>query len=448
MNGDPSGDRLASVLAEIRRNGVWALAGVATLSSVNIVALAAGPERALSATRLAPGDIVLASLALAGLLEVVLYRRPWRRAVPPAAAFVLVAASALAAGVSLVTGREEPLSGLAGPCARELAQLAEVFLVGFGWSLWAPAGRRDLDRAVLALAGAVTVNVLMALGQLGSGAEPFHVRGLFPHRNALGVFLAVALPVLVAAASSPSVRPRAGPPPYQRVWFLITTAVGLALITSAGLFAAAVVGVLVAAFAVGARAGLAALAATAVIALVIQPVGLERVRRAQLDSVRLFPEDAQGRRSPSARLRRWAAVLEAARASPVTGFGPGLFQRRIEVFYLPGFEKRGGSRADVSGYDVTFDEPGSQCLYEVTLFETGVLGMLALLGFLATSLARGAHAAARDRSGLAAGSLGSAAGVLVAGVFAAVLVQGVALPFVMVLAFGARSRDFPAERMA
>jgi hypothetical protein len=40
----------------------------------------------------------------------------------------------------------------------------------------------------------------------------------------------------------------------------------------------------------------------------------------------------------------------------------------------------------------------------------------------------------------AAGALGAVAAVAVAGVFASVLVQGVVLPFVIVLALGERSR--------
>ena len=136
--------------------------------------------------------------------------------------------------------------------------------------------------------------------------------------------------------------------------------------------------------------------------------------------------------------------------------GPGQFQRRIEEFYLDEWGKRAGNSKDVEAYDLTFDEPGSQCLYEVTACEGGALGLLALACFLAAALARGfrsGDAGGPDVSrpalgppiGFRAGALGAAAGVLVAGLFSSVMVRGVALPFVMVLALGARRRNTKSE---
>lgn len=289
----------------------------------------------------------------------------------------------------------------------------------------------------------MTVNVLMAVVQFGAGAHPFHVRGVFANRNVLGVFLAVTLPVLVAAASTDGARPAP-----VRVWMLFVAAAGLAVMTSGGLFAAAALGVLVAAFAVGSRAGWAALAAVAVVALVIQPLrpgANPGVREAQYRSIELFPANKRGARGPSERMRRWAAALECVRDNATFGVGPGRFQARIEPYYLHGLGKGGGSGANVDAYDVTFDEPGSHSLYVVTACEGGVLGLVALAWFLAAVLARSGRAAARETSGLAAGALGAAVAVLVAGVFGSVLTQGVALPFVIVLALGRRADEVRAE---
>ncbi len=476
------------LLERARSEGLWLFAGLSGVASVNVIALVRGPASAKDAFPIAPGDVLLAALALAAALEILLCKRQWKRALPPAAAWGLVGAAAVSAVVMI--GRDwADLSGALGGSAREVAQLVEVFIVGYAWVLWAGRKRRELDRALLALAVAVTANVVLALVQLACRAHPFHVRGLFANRNYLGVFLAVTLPVLVAAASTDG--RRSAP---VRVWMLCVAAAGLAVMTSGGLFAAAALGVLVAAFAVGSRAGWAAVAAVAVIALVLQPTrGLPGVREAQYRSLELFPVDSQGRRAPSERMRRWAAGLECLRENATFGVGPGRFQKSIEPYYLHGLGKGGGNREDVEVYDVSFDEPGSQGLYEVTACEGGVLGLLALAWFLAASVARSgpsrgpgtprytaagggdatvpgrrkwgqgviplqepetppsedageAHSrCAPTPSGLAAGALGAVVAVVVAGVFGSVLIRGVALPFVLVLALGRRSEELDRE---
>jgi hypothetical protein len=249
---------LSKLLERIRRDGVWVLAGVAPLASVKVWALVAGPDAAASASRIAPGDLVLAGLALAAAVEVLVFKKPWRKAIPPASAFGWVAAAAISVVVMLVRDRGGLPGGAVKGSARELIQLVEVLIVGYGWTLWAVRERRDLDRALVAMGVAVTVNVVFALGQLASGAHVFHVRGLFANRNALGVFLAVALPLLVASGAADRKRHVA-----MRVWLLIVSAAGLAVMTSGGLFAAAAVGVIVSAFATSRRAGWAVVGAAA-----------------------------------------------------------------------------------------------------------------------------------------------------------------------------------------
>ncbi len=430
---------LERALERVRANGLWLFVGLSALASVNVVALVRDPVAARYAIGISPGDVLLALLAAAAAVEVLVFGRAWRRALPRPAMLGLVAAGALSA-VAMVFREWGELAGVMG-ALREVVQLVEVFVVGYAWVLWAARTRRDLDRALIALAAAVTVNVLLALGQLGGGAHAFHVRGLFANRNFLGVFLAATLPMLVAAASAES-----GRAPGVRLWMLSVAAAGLAVMTSGGLFAAAAVGVLVAAFAVGPRAGWAALAAVAVVALMIQPTrALPGVREAQYLSLELFPEDSRGKRNPSERMRRWAAGLECLRDNATFGVGPGRFQARIEPYYHHGLGKGGGSRVDVEAFDVSFDEPGSHSLYEVAACEGGLVGLVALAWFFASALARAGRSAASDASGLAAGALGAAVAVLIAGVFGSVLARGVALPFVAVLALGARANELRAE---
>jgi len=438
MNSSPpdARGRLEKALELVRTHGIWLLAGLAGLASLNVIALVWGPKAAERATRITPGDLLLAALALAAGLEVLLYKRRWKHALPPPVMFALVVAASISAGAMLVREWGE-LSGAMGGAVREIAQLVEVFVVGYAWVLWAARKRRDLDRALIALAVAVTVNVLLAVIQLGAGAHPFYVRGLFTNRNFLGVFLAATLPVLVAAASAEGDRH-----PAVRLWMLSTVAAGLAIMTSGGLFAAAAVGVLVAAFAVSSRAGWAAVAAVAAVALAIQPTrALPGVREAQYRSIELFHERSPGRPTPSERVKRWAAGLECLRENPTLGVGPGRFQDQIQRYYLHGLGKGIGSSAKVEDFDVSFDEPGSHGLYEVTACEGGLLGLVALAWFLAAAMARSGRAASGDTSGLAAGALGAAVAVLIAGAFASVFVRGVALPLVVVLALGQRAGE-------
>lgn len=455
------GSRLARPLEMIRRHGLWVLAAAAALPSLDLLALVNGTEAVKHATRLTPGDLVLAALAVCAAVEILRFHRPLplvlKRAVAPLPAFAWVAVAAAAAAAASF-GRE----GVQWKGAlKEVVQLVEVLVVGYGWVLWAapPAGdnnarenhaqgdgRRDLDRVLYALAGAVTVNVLFALAQVVYTEHVFHVRGLFEHRNALGTFLAVTLPVLAAAGVSS--RRHWG----VRVWLLVTAALGLCVTGNAGLFAAAAFGIIAAVVAVGAHAcagsrlprfahGLLAAAGVAIVALVIQPVLMPRLRDSQFRSVSTLPVDEHGRAHVSARVRRWGAALECVRVNPTLGVGPGQFQRRIGGFYDRFFERPAGRGDDVPGFDIRFDEPGSHSLYVVTAVEMGLLGLVAVGWFLASAVGR----AAFGRSGFAAGALGSSVAVIVACLFSSVMVRGIALVFVIVLALGERVGESPAS---
>ncbi|MHC4504755.1 MAG: hypothetical protein ACYTFI_15730, partial [Planctomycetota bacterium] len=109
---------LSKLLERIRREGVWVLAGVAPLASIKVWALVAGPGAAEAASRIAPGDLLLAGLALAAAVEVLAFKKPWRKAVPPPAAFGWVAAAAISAVVMLVRDRGDLPGGAVKGSAR------------------------------------------------------------------------------------------------------------------------------------------------------------------------------------------------------------------------------------------------------------------------------------------------------------------------------------------
>jgi len=427
----PRREALAGFLGRARSELLWVLAALGPLPSVEVWKLAAGPAQARAASRIGPGDLVLALLAGTIAMELALRPREWRRLLPPVASLAVVAAAAASA---VFAGEERSWAS----ALRELVQLVEILVVCYGASFYAasggPASRR---RALLALASAAGVHVAFAAAQLASGADPFHVRGLFHHRNALGCFLAVATPPLVAVGVSPG-RSRA-----LRAWALAVAAGGMLVTTSGWLLAAQAAGAILAASVLGARRGAAVAACAAVIAFAVQPLALPAVSRAQARSVSFHLADEAGRVGPSMRLRRWVAVGCCFLDNPIFGIGPGQFQARIGEYYRPPYDKPIGSREDVSGYDVRFDEPGSQGLFEVALCETGAAGLAALLWFLVSAAARAAKA---RRNEAAAGSLGSAGAVLLGGAFAGFLVRGVGLPLAMVLALGDAAAVSARER--
>jgi len=108
----------------------------------------------------------------------------------------------------------------------------------------------------------------------------------------------------------------------------------LALLLAAGLAAAGSRGALLAAFLAasaglyvsGRRRALAAFVLAGAAALALLPQGV-------LEGVLKFSDPRA-----FARPRLWAAALEAAAASPLLGWGPGLFERVFEIFKFPYFD--------------------------------------------------------------------------------------------------------------
>jgi O-antigen ligase len=409
-------DRLSRLLAGVRRHGLWVLALAAPMGFVRVTGM------------VGPVEIVLAVLCGAAIVEIATRRRRAREArVCPAAA--LWVAAALASAVAAA-----PDASL-GAAFTEIAQLVEVLLVAYGWTYSAADDHTGRERAITGLAAAVSIHVLVACWQVLAGVHVFQVSGLFAHRNTYGAAVAVAVPLFVAAGLGGARRVSV------RVWLLTCAALGILTLTSAAALAAAVAGVLVASFAVDTRRGLAACAGLVVLLVAIQPFALPRVRAAQVRSAALFPADASGRSSASARARRLQAALNAVAENPALGVGVGQFQRRISEYYAPPYEKLHGSSADIDTYDVRFDEPGTQSLFEVAAVETGLLGLVAATAFFAAAIARAARGCAGDRTGLAAGALGAACAAACAGLALSILTRGIAITVVVVLVLGRRSGE-------
>jgi O-antigen ligase len=433
---DASGfaDRIWTAQNQIRRHGAWVLAFVAPLVSWKVWTLVASSESVKAAPRLALADMLLAALAMTLAAEIVVRRQDWRAAVVHFTAFLWIAVAILSAiGAGEDADHEASI--------KEIVQLAEIVLVAYGWMLCAARERRTRQYVLMALAAAASIQIVFAWGQIAAGASAFHIRGLYEHRNAYGMFVVVAAPLFVSAGLS------GGRHVGLRVWYIALAALGVSSLSSGGLTVAAAAGILLVGFYHGRRHGAAALAAVAILCCLVQPVLTANVRAAQLKSLETFPKDENDRRAPSARVRRWQACLNAVAKHPTLGVGIGQFQNRIGEFYGSAFEKPHGRSDDVMGFDIRFDEPGSQSLYEVTAVEMGTLGILAVGAFLAAAAARLARSASGDSTGMAIGALGTICAVAVASACSSMMVRGVAIAFAIVLALGeaaARPEDASA----
>jgi len=134
------------------------------------------------------GDVVLA-LATVGVALQLLSRKLRGVKLPPVQAFVLVAAAC----VALARSEARP------DAAKEVLQFAEYFLIAFAVFLNA-AETGDVKALLTAFAVATAVVVLWAAWHYAACESPLDVRAGFKNRNALGAFLAIALPVLYGLA--------------------------------------------------------------------------------------------------------------------------------------------------------------------------------------------------------------------------------------------------------
>lgn len=133
-------------------------------------------------------DAVLALAAVGAGLKI-LGRRGRGTRFPPLPAFALVAAACTA--LARPTARPE--------AAKEILQLIEYCLVAFAVFLNVPE-RGDLKALLAAFAAAAAIAALWAGGQYLTCESPLDVRAGYLNRNALGAYLAMALPFLYGLA--------------------------------------------------------------------------------------------------------------------------------------------------------------------------------------------------------------------------------------------------------
>ncbi len=133
-------------------------------------------------------DVVLV-LAAAGVALQLLGRKLRGLRLPPVQAFVLVAVAC----VALARSESKP------EAVKEVLQLAEGFLIAFAVFLNV-AERGDVKLVLAVFAAATALVVLWAAWHYLRCDSPLDVRAGFRNRNALGAFLAIALPVLYGLA--------------------------------------------------------------------------------------------------------------------------------------------------------------------------------------------------------------------------------------------------------
>ncbi len=134
------------------------------------------------------GDVVL-GLAVIGVVLRIVSRKGRGTRLPPLAAFALIAAAC----ATLARSGSRP------EAAREILQLIEYFLVAFAVFLNA-AEPGDLKLLLAAFAAATGIIILWAGVQYLACDSALNVRAGFVNRNALGAYLAMALPLLYGVA--------------------------------------------------------------------------------------------------------------------------------------------------------------------------------------------------------------------------------------------------------
>lgn len=375
-----------------------------------------------------PADLLLAAAFATAIYLAARGSLKLRAFIPPWAPLALLAVMALAWFAS----------GTAAAGVKEMLQIIEMLVIGLvllraalapdGNSRGLAEGAEELlSGALVAAAGAA---VAVGLYQRYTAPDcQFKWAGLLDNRNYLGGFMALVLPFLAGEYVLPAVQR----PLPLRIIAAATMLAGMLLVPNIIVLAAIIAGVIIALDAgepSGAAAGWLKKAVLAAMLLVV-PVLAARPHLA--GGFALYRQEGATYK-PSARTRRWQAVLTAASRRPLLGFGPGCFQEQIGSYYRLGFAKPEGATDDIAGYDLRADEPGSQGLWEVALAETGIFGVAAWLLLIGA----GVVAAFRHGRPAAAGAL-IAAGI--AGAAVAVWARAIGVLWAYMLALAASSRQ-------
>jgi len=359
----------AALLAAVALGVVGSLAPALSLAlyAAGNAVLCAGFQ--IGAVRVAPETIFLGWILFFALARTLAdpgaSAAAWRRVRAPAAAAIAFSAvatfSALRAGVD----RE----------AVEILSHAPVWIANAVSLPLLAAGRHRLRLVCAALVvtsaalGLLTLAIPSALESLRGGAFLSEYRNPYAHFLSLGLLLSISFALL-------------GPPPFRLPAHLATLLLAAAMIETgsrAAWFSAAAGGAVLLLSRAGRLAPRGSGVAAALLLVGGTAVALhaEPVRRGAERAAERFATifDWSRRSSNRYRLEIAEVSLRMAREDPILGSGPGRFRESAE-------SKRAGLRSLSKGVHATDNE------YARTLGETGLLGLLLLLGFGAASAKR------------------------------------------------------------
>jgi hypothetical protein len=427
---------------------------------------------AKDATYRSPFDFLLPLLAVLMLVDIV-RRQPWVRFRLPSLPAVVWPALAV---LSVVWVENFPMMEVIRGALRGMLNPVFFALVAVWVFQNLPVSRADepaaagYRRVTLVLGASFTVCVLIALHQYASpiglpynpsepqqdlgGINNFRVAGWYDYRAVFGTLVAMLAPAAVAFAlldKDTAVRWSAGG----------VAVISLCVTLAGGGFLAACAGIVAVAAAYGVYRRMLTGFTVVVALLAVGAVVLPRLPRENpavlLRSVAFYARpdgQPQQEKRPTPRLRRLQAALDllGAPANPqnekspsywVHGVGANQYQKNINRFYQPPYEKPARRTDDETAFDLDADERFTFSFFETVAVELGVPGLLAVLFLFAAWIlsAGGAFArfaaAGRDadtKATLALAALGSGCGALVVSLFANPVIRGVGGPFALFFA--------------
>lgn len=337
---------------------------------------------------------------------------------PLAALFTTYWPGVLLCGWTLLSACFAPDKGMA---LNDTAQMVEYFIVAvLLFNDFLAVDRRRVAHAVVIFIGLYAVVAAIGGVQYFTAEEgdPFAVRSLFMHRNVMGGFMAMTVPLCFSLMCEV----RAW---WMRAVLFVLVAGGMVVTLSGAAYGA----VVLALAGIAAWRGVRCFLITCAVLVLWQGVvmDLDFLPRfnnvTHIQSVALY--DADG--LPERRYPEWQVALDMADDNPLLGVGPGHYQRTIGQYY--------GYIPNPTGPS----EPEIQNLYLVLLSTLGLPGLFAFLAVFVATLRRVARGVAEavPRHGWRRGALIGFSGGLVA--FAVVLiwhpllVRGIGLPFVAML---------------
>jgi len=365
----------------------------------------------------------------------------------PVAAWCLVALSVWSGMIwPRCTSAVEPL-GLAS-VARKLLPLVEYGALAFIVFGELASGEKQRRAGLLTLSVLTGIALIYGAIQYFGSAETFHVGSFFGgkelfsggNRNALGTFLAVAVPFFAVMA--------AGARAWEwRVLYGLLAAIGVLLALSGGAVLGIVCGALLGAVLLGRTRG------TIVAAVLVVLLGLGQVLprknlRTALNSVRMDRTCPKtGEQLLAMRYVRAGAEINVLRAplrrsDPKPGLffgvGPGGYDRTREL--RPRLDERPAGQTDnLENYDVLANEPHTFNLFGDAAAELGLLGLIGFLWFFAACARRCLDAWKSSAEGslervVALAALAAVVGGMVASPFTSVWIRGSGPLLVMLVA--------------